>query len=346
MDSFFIEYNDPLFSIIIFLSIIFIIMVATTIWNNYFSMQKERSLKRFSKRFEHIGLDDESMHSLEIEKKPTKELLFLARLYQNSGDYQRAIRIYLTMIEKLDCQKEKIVVLESLGISFFRAGFLHRARDTFLEVIKNYPRSSSVLRELLLVYDSLGEYKRALELLTPLEELGERVEDERSYFEILDIINSKIATNNLKIEQILQIYKKNNKVIRVVLEYLQKSEDERFFDLLKECDCLNYFDILWRVGKEHIDKKEKNRLLRDIFIAKGYIDGVLKECEVFELNALYAINRCGMSDATLSFEYLCLECKSIFPFSFSRCPNCYKLFEIEPFAILQKDRAIKQYHNS
>ena len=45
----------------------------------------------------------------------------------------------------------------------------------------------------------------------------------------------------------------------------------------------------------------------------------------FALDALGKLRFHGYENATLNFEYLCTECKQIFPIHFYRCPHCQSI---------------------
>ncbi len=346
LDGFFIEYRDPLLSIIVFLLIILITSIATYFWNIYEGKKRESSLKKFAKRFEHSGVDDETIWVLKSQENATEKILFLAAIYEKSGEYERAIKIYLSILEHTKNPKEKTEVMELLGKSYLKAGFLHRSRDIFLEVLKNFPRNSDVLKDLLLVYENLNEFSKALEIIEPLEELGADVGRERSYFECKTIINDPFLGIGKKCEKLQELLKKDISLLRPIAQFLAKNDRHAFWRLTKENNLREAIDILWNIPKKDIDEEALlyDDLLKQVYAAKGYIDDEKERSDIFEIETLKAINRCGAEDGDLDFEYICNECKSIFPLSFDRCPSCHTLLNIEAIPILSKAK-IEENHS-
>ncbi len=338
MDSFFIDYRDPLLSVMVFFLIVFIVSLSTMFWNSIEKRKKESSIKKFAKRFEHSGLDDEAFWALNIEKNCVDRVAFLASIYERSGEFERAIKIYLSILEHLKNPKEKSEIMERLGKSYFQAGFLHRSRDIFLEVLKNFPRNKETLKNLLLVYESLKEFKRALEIIEPLEELGVDVSTERRYFECKSVINDPFLTNSQRCEKLCTILEEDISLLRPVAIYLSQNCQSLFWSISSKLDFSKAIDILWQIPKEKIDKKTINRseFFMQIYSAKGYIDDYKEHSNIFEIETLKAINRCGVKNGDLDFEFICNECKNIFPLSFDRCPNCHMLLKNEALPTLRR----------
>ncbi|MFP4333633.1 MAG: tetratricopeptide repeat protein, partial [Campylobacterales bacterium] len=70
MDGFFIEYRDPLFGIILFFTIVFIISLSSILWRMYSTRKNEKNLRKFVKRFELFGFDDEIVWLLKNSNEP------------------------------------------------------------------------------------------------------------------------------------------------------------------------------------------------------------------------------------------------------------------------------------
>jgi rRNA maturation endonuclease Nob1 len=83
-------------------------------------------------------------------------------------------------------------------------------------------------------------------------------------------------------------------------------------------------DILYNIDEKDLnfDIIKKNAYLRELYTAKGYINEVVKS-SVFEFDVL--INLHQKTNATISFEYICDNCKQVFPFGFNRCSSCHAI---------------------
>jgi lipopolysaccharide biosynthesis regulator YciM len=77
----------------------------------------------------------------------------------------------------------------------------------------------------------------------------------------------------------------------------------------------------------------KNSALIQIKAAKKEIKTTIKS-PVFELEVLKHLPN-GLAD--LEFEYICQNCKHIYPIYDERCPNCKELFSFKVEAIISKN---------
>ena len=100
-----------------------------------------------------------------------------------------------------------------------------------------------------------------------------------------------------------------------------------FWKNIEEFNIQKIIDLLWYLDFDDIDfdKVSKNKLLQEIYTAKGYINDV--DCsEQFELDVLIAIkNSPSKVKADLNFEFICNSCKKIHPIYDSRCPHCHNI---------------------
>lgn len=339
MESFFIEYRDPLFGIIVFFLLIFVIALVSYVWNSYSSRRQEERIRKFAKKFEYAGLDEEVEWVLSVDKKPIKSLLNLAYAYGSSGDHQRAIRIYLTLMDSLDKPKDKLDVMELLGESYFKAGFLQRSRDIFLEVLRNYPRNSKALTYLVFVYDNLNEYERAFEALEPLEEMGEDVQRSRYYFEAQRVLHDPLIKASEKSAKLIELVQTEKRLQHIVFQYLLENDSELFWEYIGDVEHEALMDLFWRVEKEKVplDIIANFKLLKEIYSAKG-IPALAENSAIFELSVLISLNKCGNVRGDLGFEYVCGECKQIFPLYQGRCPNCMSIMSLEAVPMLCESR--------
>ena len=166
MDIFFIEFRDPLFSIIVFFTIIFIITFFSYWWGRYKKREDSRQLSKFLQQFHTLPTHDELKVLISDGKLSQKSWLLLANAYYKNGDYEKSIEIYNEIL-KLDNKNATRETMFLLGKTYFKAGFLERSKQVFLEILKKNPRTPEALHYLLLVYEYMKDYKSALEVLEP-----------------------------------------------------------------------------------------------------------------------------------------------------------------------------------
>jgi len=211
-----LQYRDPLFGLIVFFALVFIIAFFSYWWAIYRTKEQSRRLSRFFGRFERRR--DSVAEALDAPGSK-RALLLLADALGRSGDYEEAISIYLRLQKEVE-PAERIEILKKLADLYFRAGFLQRSRKIYEEILGILPRSRDVLRSLLIVYEKLGDYAGAFDVLESLEELGEDVERERGYFDAL------VAARKSDLERLQKIYtQKKGAARRPRAPFYARSED-------------------------------------------------------------------------------------------------------------------------
>ncbi len=324
MEIFFINYHDPLFSVIILFLIVFIISLVSYWWAIYKSKEERNQIKKFVKKFESSKDLLEYKFVVKNENLSLESVILIALLHEKKGDYQKAIDIYLLLLERVKNREEKEQIFTMLGKLYFKAGFLHRSETTFLESLKNSPRNREALKYLVVIYEKLKKYKKILEILNALEELNVDIKKQREYIEALDIISSVKLDYQTKKRKLKALADKSEVVQRVLFEFITRNEKEIKFKEIKNFNFHNLIDIIWLLPKERIVTKDmkKNDSLLEILSARG-LDDTAKKSEVFELDVLIKLKDINYHKADLRFEYICKECKQVFPLFFYRCPNCY-----------------------
>ena len=211
-----------------------------------------------------------------------------------------------------------------LGKTYFRAGFLERAKRIFLEILKNNPRTPQALNYLLLVYEQMKNYNMALEVLEPLSELDKDIDLESAYLNSLLILNSVGSSSDEKVYKLLEIYKRTNQLTYLIFEYIFRVNPKVAWENLDTSKAELLVDILWNSNKKDLnfDIIMQNGYLRELYSAKKYINESYKS-SIFEFNIL--INLDSKVNATLGFEYICGDCKTVYPFAFSRCSSCHAI---------------------
>ena len=328
MDYFSLIYKDPLFSIMIIVAIITLVAIADYTKNKYKQKIKKQNLIDFAKNFENYGTDEKISDLLDISKYPISTLTFIANIYVQNGNFEQAIKMYLTMLDKTQNLGEKIQVLELLGITYYKAGFMQRAKNIFIEILKNNPRNPQVLLLLVQTYEILGEYKNALGAVSCLEELNQKVDEIKQYIEILILINDSLMPLDKRESEILQINKTSKIAEKIILNYFKTYNIKRFWEIIiKSENIANYIDILWNIENPPLDSIKNNKQILDVYRAKGIIDDNI-QCNIFELESLRVINKYSNKIANLGFKYRCSSCQGIYPFEVFRCPNCTELGKI------------------
>jgi tetratricopeptide (TPR) repeat protein len=289
-------------------------------FNKYKKQENYKHLDKFLKQFNTIPSQKELKVLISDGKLGEKSWLLLAHSYSKNGEYEKSIEIYneLLKVESKDTYRDTIFLL---GKTYYKAGFLERSKQIFLNILKNNPRTPQALKYLLLVYEQMRDYSSALDVLEPLEELKVDVASEKVYLKALDIINDINFSSEEKSLLLLKIYKEKSILNNMIFDYLFKVNPKLAWENLDHSKTELLLDILWRVDKKDLDLDiiSKNGYLRELYTARGDISTATTSL-TFELDVL--INLDKKTNATLNFEYLCDNCKQIYPFAFTRCTSC------------------------
>lgn len=328
-------YKDPLFSIIILLSIIILVALADFTRNRFKAKQKEHSLKALAENFNFYELDSHLNDALHFSKTPKETLIIIAQIYVKSGNFDDAIKIYLAILDKISDLKGKIEIFELLGSAYFRAGFLQRAKEIFIEILKHNPRSENALLLLMQTYEVMGDYNSALEVISCLEEVRgvEHFRAVKTYIKMLILINDSLMSASLREREIAKLMAQGAR--KLALQYFLAHNPALFWEAILACeDAKNYIDLLWNVPLPREIQNaiqsinaESSKQIADIYRAKGVICDDC-ECEIFELETLRVLRTHSHKRANLGFKYKCKSCQGIFPFDSHRCQNCAEVGEM------------------
>lgn len=335
MNNFYIEFRDPLFSVIVFFLIVFLVSFFSYWWGRYKQKENSKSLNRFLKQFTELPTEGELKSLINNSTMSEKSWLLLASSYTKNGDYEKSIEIYSEIIKNNITSNYKETMF-LLGQTYFKAGFLQRARDIFLKILQKSPRTPEALKYLMLVYEYMKDYKSALEVLEPLQILEIDVTKEQTYLQILLILNNPTIKQDEKTKQLLEIYEKNHSMIYLIFEYLFRYNPQLAWKYLDISKSELLVDILWHLPKKDLDFDiiSKNSYLRELYTAKGEVN-LTKNSDIFEFDVL--INLDKKVNATLNFEYICDSCKQVSPFVFSRCSYCHEIDSAKVEISLAKD---------
>ena len=339
MEGLFIEYKDPLFGIIIFFALVFIISFFSYWWGRFKTNEDEKSLDRFIKNFHSLPTEKDLDDILSSASLSLKSLYLLATSYIQKGDYEKSIEIYSAVLEKklsMDDRKETMFLL---GQAYLKAGFLERSKELFLEILSRHPRTPSALQFLLIIYEKMRDFEKAKEVLEPLDEMDMHVAKDGMYLKLISMQHDPSLHSEDKIRKIISWYHEHHQLGYMIFEYLFKQAPHMAWKHLDQSLCQRISDILWNLELHQLDLDiiSSNAYLRELYSAKGLIQSVDKST-VFELDVLINLQANAYKDADLQFEYLCDECKQVFPFSFHRCPNCLGIDTVQNEMLLTKTR--------
>jgi len=330
METFLPSYRDPLFSILLILSIALIISIVTYGWGLYKKQKDQSSLLKFLDKFENheCSLDTED---IPFEEHMLKPLLLLARAFDSSGEYQKAINIYIYLIKHISNNSTKNELLQHLGSTYLHAGFLQRAESIYLEILSKQPRNTKVLYNLGVVYEMMHKYDKALDTITPLAILGQDTSSLTNYLKLLSITNSHTMDIEDKTKALEKLLQEDNSLYRECIKNLLRLDTYKAWQFIDTNRVEEILDILWFLPNSQLDLDiiSSDIRLSSIYYAKGYIQKPSSKSGIFVVDVLCRAKESGCEDATLSFEYLCQKCKHTFPVAFSRCPNCMAINSIK-----------------
>ena len=321
MNTFFIEFRDPLFGIIVFFVLIFVITFFSYWWGRYRSETDSKHLDKFLQGFRTLPSKDELSVLISSGELSEKSWLLLARSYSENGEFEKSIEIYNELLNQptLTSQRDTMFLL---GKTYFKAGFLERSKQIFLEILRYNPRTPQALHYLLLVYEYLRDYEAALDVLEPLDELKNDIASDSIYLKSLALLSDMSISDEEKTDKLLMMYKKSHLLTYFIFEYLFRVNPKLAWENLDTSKSELLAEVFWRLDSKDLDFDiiSKNSFLRELYSARGDID-LSKSSSVFEFDVL--INLQSKSNVTLNFEYLCDNCKQVFPFVFNRCSSCH-----------------------
>ncbi len=362
LEGFYLDEKDPIFGIIIFIGILLLISVLSYIWGIFAKKDEQNKIENFIKKFNEFGGLEEKYIEILDSIDDIEIYGVLAEIFTKNGDFSKAINVYLIALKNVKSRKQKEQILTRLGMTYFKAGFLARADETLLRALELSPRNEKALAILSVIYEQLRAFKKELEVLDALRELGSDVKDAEIYAKIKIIWLNNSLNKSEKIAQILPFCTIFQPAKRIVLEiYLNDYLDENLDELLLNLpDIRDFIDLLWyhadffaKLNLEQINKQilEQIRAVLSAKFAENSDEEVqisnqqsqIFKSDFFEINALNSMKNSGFNSADLSFKYVCKHCKNVFPSYFYRCPVCYELKSclISP-QIMEKNDEISQ----
>ncbi len=323
MDIFSIDYRDPIYGVILLVAIVLIVSFFSYSWGFFKTKEEESSVNKFLKKFHQYDGFSEYKEVIQKKQLPIESSVLMALTFEKGGEYQKAIEIYQAILRGVKDTIVKKDILTLLGKTYYKAGFLERSREILLGALKIYPRNEEALTYLIVIYDNLRLYDKALEVLDTLEAFGVDTKEKKLYFQTLSIINNKSLKDDKKIQKLQEIGLENKIVQRKLYEFLKSHNLPLKKEMLQNFDFYNIIDLIWETRYDRLDESliESNPLLCEVYTAKGDMR-LADDSDHFVLNILIKLSSLQDDSADISFEYTCTNCKNTFPLYFYRCPQC------------------------
>lgn len=346
MDKILPSSDDPLFSIFIIIVLVLLTSVVSYLMGSYKEERKKRSLESF------LGKIDSCVFSLDMDKMPFETSLVsplssLASSLADRGEYQRSIGLYLHLIKHIEEFSKKEYLLESLGKTYLKAGFLQRSEMIFLEILHKHPRNSESLYYLEVVYELLGEYDKAKETLIPLKTLGVSALQLESNLNLLTLLKKSDISSSKKFNMLVEYLKTSDYSYRRVIQELFRLHPKRAWAFIDDTKAHLILDILWLLPTSNLnlDIISKSDILKSIYMARAILpleESTVKS-DIFVIDVMVSALKSGANEMDLSFSYLCKRCKQTSPISFNRCPQCYALDSLSIKESITKKQSLRGY---
>jgi len=303
------DFRDPLFSVIMFFVIVLISVLVTIALGKLKEQIREKKLNEFLKDFEYIKIEN-----LKLDESSIDALYLLAKAYEKEGDFEKSLKIYLWISKNVKSTE----ILRHIAKLYYKAGFLEKAKNIAHQILSQRPRDIQTLKLLILIDEKLGNMNEIVNILEIFEELEVSLEEEKAYalFKLAVKKDCNIDfCGNIKNPD--DVYKQYPFILREYLRYLFSYDVQKAYKLIPEDKVYEFLDLYWNRYDIPEDKKFLN-----VLSAKH--KAVCTKKAPFELEVLKNL-KSGFAD--LEFEYVCANCKKVFPLYSTRCPNCYKLFK-------------------
>jgi tetratricopeptide (TPR) repeat protein len=202
-----IDYKDPLFAIFTIFTLIFIASFLTYAYGIYIERKSRKEYRKLLEKFQLGNLkEDDYIHLYTTYNLPFDSIILLASSFLHKGNYMKAISVYLALLEHVKDPIKKEELLELLGNTYFKGGFLQRSKDIYLKLLKFAPHNIVALKNLLIVSEILKDYSRTLDIIESLNELHVNIDTELIYINTLKIIDDAILTFEQKSIKLLDIF--------------------------------------------------------------------------------------------------------------------------------------------
>lgn len=325
MGSLFVDYRDPLFGIMAFLLIIATIATLSMFFGKLKNDTESRRIKRFLQKFPSGSDEGGYVKILEAHPDSLELLTNVAKAHYDGGDYEKALKIYLALLEWLSVfeKAKRAQILSCMGDIYTKSGFLQRSVDAYEQSLGLVARNQAVLEKLSRLYEKRGEYQKALEAVDALIEMGVDKQKERRFLEGVVSLKSA-ATFDEKLSILESLCGFSPYFAREYLKELLLTDQKRAATFLSDKGDVRFLDILWSFElDEEIFKASANQVVKSVLAVKTkrYEESV--ESGIFELDIFTAAKSAKPNMAIeLSFEFVCQKCGNLDIDYFFSCKCC------------------------
>jgi len=117
---------------------------------------------------------EEFTKSVQVNSDTIETYVTLGNLYRSKGDIERAIRIRQTIILRPNIDEGfKLSALLDLGLDYRKGGFLDRALESFLKVLKKEPQNLTALGEVEKIYEEMQDWENAFAVRQKISRLAD-----------------------------------------------------------------------------------------------------------------------------------------------------------------------------
>lgn len=296
-------------------SVLLLVAIFSYFWGVFSLKDQKNSIDKFVNKFQSQSNLDQKYQDMLIRLDiDSGSLNALAGIFARSGEFNKAIAIYLIALQKAITKSQKELIFLNLGKAYLKAGFMQRSIEVFLEAIKISPKNIDALSHLGLGFEKLRLHDKSLEVLDALQEQGVDVAQEIAYTKALKLKNSQMEFEQ-KVAKMAKFANDFKLVSRMILElFIINGKDVNLINI--KPDLAHCLDILY-LNDGVLDGDE----YKELYGAKGLNNAQITD---FNLNLL-KVARDNNLNATLSFNYICKECKGSYPLFFYRCNHCARL---------------------
>jgi len=303
------DFRDPLFSVIMFFVIVLLSVLITIGLGKLREYYREKRLEEFLKDFEYIKIEN-----LKLDEASIDALYILAKAYEKEGDFEKSLKIYLWISKNLKSNE----ILRHIAKLYYKAGFLEKAKKTAYQILSTKPRDVETLKLLILIDEKLDNMNEIVNILEIFEELEVSLTEEKAYALFKLSLKNECDIEFCKdVKTIEDVYKKYPFIRREYLKVLFSTDPNKAYKEIPEEKIYEYLDLYWH--RSDIPYEEK---FMNVLAAKHLCEYDKKA--PFEIEVLKQLKH---NFADLEFEYVCQNCKKIFPLYSTRCPNCHQLFK-------------------
>lgn len=345
MQGLFLEYKDPLFGIIIFVSLIFIITLVTFVWNLYAMRHNNEHIQSFVNNFTTTEKPQTIETLLHAQELPLDALLLLAQTYFKTSQYEICIEICIEILKRSKSTLQDQVLL-LLAKSYYKAGFYKRSETALIELLRYNTQEPEALEYLIVIYERLQRFADAIDALNALKEMNQDVDQSISYIRVIEIIRDTTHSPEKISQELIAAYKKDKSMLRPVFMQLFRTQPKEAWKHFNPEHYEGIIDILWNLPESclNFDIIAQHKNLQALYYAKGFAEETATS-DLFEINVLNTLLDNGKDIASLAFSYQCKKCKETTPLMSHRCPHCLGLLTLDVQTNVVENQKQEHYYS-